>query len=82
MVAQPSLEKFNMSAPGDVILVTGAAGFLGQKIVELLLNREDNVREIRRLDLASKPLDFDEAQGVRREYYQGDICNYQEVSTV
>ena len=36
---------------GDVVLVTGGAGFLGQHIVSLLQTRADHVKEIRVLDL-------------------------------
>jgi hypothetical protein len=35
---------------GDVILVTGGAGFLGKHIVRLLHERADDVREIRVFD--------------------------------
>ena len=36
--------------PGDVVLVTGGAGFLGQHIIRVLQERGDDVREIRVLD--------------------------------
>ena len=36
---------------GDVVLVTGGAGFLGQHIVSQLQTRAHHVREIRILDL-------------------------------
>ena len=35
---------------GDVVLVTGGAGFLGQHIVKLLQERTSDVREIRVFD--------------------------------
>lgn len=38
---------------GDVVLVTGGAGFLGQHIVKLLQELSDDVSEIRVLDTNS-----------------------------
>ena len=35
---------------GDVVLVTGGSGFLGQHIVKLLQERASDVREIRVFD--------------------------------
>ncbi|XP_070579309.1 3 beta-hydroxysteroid dehydrogenase/Delta 5--_4-isomerase type 3-like [Ptychodera flava] len=40
-----------VSAKGDIVLVTGAAGFLGQHVVKILLERGEDVREIRTFDI-------------------------------
>ncbi|RXM94123.1 3 beta-hydroxysteroid dehydrogenase type 7 [Acipenser ruthenus] len=38
--------------PGLVYLVTGGCGFLGQHVFRMLLEKEDNVAEVRLFDLA------------------------------
>lgn len=43
-----------MSFTGDVCVVTGAGGFLGGKLVKLLLE-EENFSEIRLLDKCIRP---------------------------
>lgn len=43
-----------MSLTGDVCVVTGASGFLGGKLVKLLLE-EENLAEIRLLDKHVRP---------------------------
>lgn len=40
-----------MSISKQVVLVTGASGFLGQHVVKLLQERDDTVKEIRCFDL-------------------------------
>ena len=67
---------------GEVVVVTGAAGFLGLKIVELLNTRGVNIQEIRGLDIChSEPSFFlQNAQGGQLSYRRADICNYEEVS--
>ena len=64
------------------MVVTGAAGFLGLKIVELLNTRGVNIQEIRGLDIChSEPSFFlQNAQGGKLSYRRADICNYEEVS--
>ena len=64
------------------MVVTGAAGFLGLKIVELLNTRGVNIQEIRGLDIChSEPSFFlQNAEGGKLSYMRADICNYEEVS--
>ena len=64
------------------MVVTGAAGFLGLKIVELLNTRGVNIQEIRGLDIwHSEPSFFlQNAEGGKLSYRRADICNYEEVS--
>lgn len=70
------------SSDGEIVVVTGAAGFLGLKIVELLNTRGVNIQEIRGLDIChSEPSFFlQNAQGGKLSYMRADICNYEEVS--
>lgn len=70
------------SSDGEIVVVTGAAGFLGLKIVELLNMRGVNIQEIRGLDIChSEPSFFlQNAQGGKLSYMRADICNYEEVS--
>ncbi|XP_061081685.1 hydroxy-delta-5-steroid dehydrogenase, 3 beta- and steroid delta-isomerase 1 [Conger conger] len=44
-----------MSKASDVYLVTGACGFLGQRICQLLLEEEQGIAEIRLFDKNSRP---------------------------
>lgn len=56
-----------MSLKGDVCVVTGACGFLGEHLVRLMLT-EENLEEIRLLD-----------RNIRTELVQelqGKSCNY------
>ena len=39
------------SSAGDVIVVTGGCGFLGQHIVKLLAEKGQNIKEIRVFDV-------------------------------
>ena len=51
-VALKAREADGMAAtPGQVVMVTGGAGFLGQHIVKLLTERGDDVKEIRVFDM-------------------------------
>ena len=69
---------------GEVVVVTGAAGFLGLKVVELLSRRGQNIREIRGFDICSQqPTYFfqnhDSDGKIKLTYIQGDIRNFEEV---
>ena len=65
---------------GEVVVVTGAAGFLGLKIVELLNTRGVNIQEIRGLDICHSEPSFFPQNGGKLSYRRADICNYEEVS--
>ncbi|XP_035263043.1 3 beta-hydroxysteroid dehydrogenase type 7-like [Anguilla anguilla] len=70
-----------MSAkPGQIYLVTGGCGFLGQHLLRVLLEKEDNVREIRLFDkYANRSLrDYSTAR-VKVVVTQGDITDYSSV---
>ncbi|XP_068602337.1 hydroxy-delta-5-steroid dehydrogenase, 3 beta- and steroid delta-isomerase 1 [Brachionichthys hirsutus] len=65
-----------MSLRGDVCLVTGACGFLGTRLVRLLLE-EENAAEIRLMDKQVQPTFVQSLEGCRGDtalsVFQGDI---------
>lgn len=65
-----------MALNGDVCVVTGACGFLGKRLIRLLLE-EENLSEIRLVDIAIKLEDvqnFKDCRGdTRVRAYEGDI---------
>lgn len=66
------------------MVVTGAAGFLGTKVVELLNTKGQNIMEIRGFDIClQKPpcflQSYDPCCKVKLRYSQGDVRNYEEV---
>ena len=66
------------------MVVTGAAGFLGTKVVELLNTKGQNIMEIRGFDICpQKPSCFlqsyDPCGKVMLRYSQEDVRNYEEV---
>uniref|UniRef100_A0A8C4RXT0 Hydroxy-delta-5-steroid dehydrogenase, 3 beta- and steroid delta-isomerase 1 n=2 Tax=Erpetoichthys calabaricus TaxID=27687 RepID=A0A8C4RXT0_ERPCA len=65
-----------MSLIGDVCLITGACGFLGQKIIQLLIE-ENELAEIRLLDLNINPKLMESLEAIRGQTkitkLEGDI---------
>ena len=78
-LAQANITIFcyvTMSSKGNVVLVTGAAGFLGQRIVELLDCKGENIREIRGFDIRDEGKYFaDNTDNKKLRYIRGDICD-------
>ncbi|XP_061087677.1 3 beta-hydroxysteroid dehydrogenase type 7 isoform X2 [Conger conger] len=70
-----------MSAePGQIYLVTGGCGFLGQHLLRVLLEKEDKVREIRLFDKHTNPsLQDHSTERVKVVVIQGDITDYSSV---
>lgn len=69
-------------AAAEIVVVTGAAGFLGTKVVELLNTKGQNIVEIRGFDICPhKPPCFLQSYDpcVMLRYSQGDVRNYEEV---
>lgn len=61
----------------SIVLITGGAGFLGQHIVKLLQEREqDSVKEIRILDLVPYENRLEHVKKIPVTTIIGDICNY------
>ena len=64
------------TATGNVVLVTGAAGFLGERIVELLVCKGENIREIRGFDIRDQGKYFIEnTDNKKLKYIKGSICD-------
>lgn len=65
-----------MALRGEVYLVTGACGFLGQRLVRMLLE-DENTAEVRLLDKHVQPQVIQSLQDVRRDktvsVFEGDI---------
>eukprot|EP00058_Branchiostoma_floridae_P006830 XP_002592318.1 hypothetical protein BRAFLDRAFT_207091 [Branchiostoma floridae] len=63
-------------APGLTYVVTGGCGFLGSRIVDMLVEREKNISEIRVVDtnLRSRPSTADRA-GVEVSLIHGDVTD-------
>lgn len=84
--ANKTSEMAPRAAAGDeIVVVTGAAGFLGTKVVELLNTKGQNIREIRGFDICpQKPpcflQSYDPCCKVTLRYSQGDVRNYEEVA--
>ena len=69
-----------MSTKKHVVLVTGAAGFLGERIVELLDFKGENIREIRGFDIRDEGKYFvDNNDNKKLRYIRGDICDISQV---
>ncbi|KAJ8414209.1 hypothetical protein AAFF_G00050790 [Aldrovandia affinis] len=66
--------------PGQIYLVTGGCGFLGQHLLRVLLEKEDNVSEIRLFDKHTDPSLQDHSTArVNVVVIQGDITDYPSV---
>jgi len=57
-----------MSLTGEVVVVTGAGGFLGKRLVRLLLE-EEKTAEIRLLDLRVQPQLVESLEGTNTLFY-------------
>ncbi|XP_048868841.1 3 beta-hydroxysteroid dehydrogenase type 7-like [Brienomyrus brachyistius] len=65
---------------GLVYLITGGCGFLGQHLLRTLLEREDEVMEIRLFDQLTRPNLVDHStERVKVVLIQGDITDYESV---
>nr|CAD7571432.1 unnamed protein product [Timema californicum] len=75
----PPLSAVASPSYGEVVLVTGGSGFLGQHVIKHLHERDPRVREIRILDLVPflKLLDYKETKPVR--WFVGDVCDPRKV---
>ncbi|KAG9350039.1 hypothetical protein JZ751_026392 [Albula glossodonta] len=66
--------------PGQIYLVTGGCGFLGQHLLRVLLDKEDKVSEIRLFDKHINPsLQDHSTERVKVVVTQGDITDYPSV---
>ncbi|XP_059227027.1 3 beta-hydroxysteroid dehydrogenase/Delta 5--_4-isomerase type 1 [Stomoxys calcitrans] len=65
---------------GDVVLVTGGSGFIGQHIIRLLFENKSelNIREIRSVDLKTYKNTIDDEQRDLRTFV-GDLCEPESV---
>ena len=69
-----------MSTKGHIVFVTGAAGFLGERIVRLLDCKGDNIREIRGFDIRDQGKYFtDNHDNSKLRYIKGDISDLSQV---
>ncbi|XP_021363944.1 3 beta-hydroxysteroid dehydrogenase/Delta 5--_4-isomerase type 1-like [Mizuhopecten yessoensis] len=77
--AMTTTKDFNQSAAGEVVMVTGGAGFLGQHIIGHLQEKASHVSEIRVLDIRpySNKLGHRESKPLTSTL--GDICDQQTV---
>lgn len=63
----------------EIVLVTGASGFLGQHIVKLLQEKDDFVGEIRVFDLKPYVNNLGHGELKPMKVIQGDVCNGQDI---
>ena len=69
----------NNSSSKNVVLVTGASGFLGQHIVKLLQEKDEDVDEIRCFDLIKYENHLNHKEVKSMKIIVGDICNEDQV---
>lgn len=74
-------ENNNSSTSSNVVLVTGASGFLGQHIVKLLQEKDENVDEIRCFDLIKYENNLKHKENKQMKIIVGDICNQDQVKS-
>lgn len=68
------------ASPRNVVVVTGASGFLGQHIVRLLQENDENVDEIRCFDLVEYTNRLKHRETKPMQIIVGDICKEEQVA--
>ena len=77
MTSGDGRERFS---PGDLMLVTGGAGFIGSHTVDALLERGYRVRILDNLQPRVHPLGKPPWVPLEAEFIQGDVADYEELS--
>lgn len=69
--------------PGQIYLITGGCGFLGQHLLRVLLEKEDKLKEIRLFDKhIDASLQDHSTDLVKVVVTQGDVTDYQSVAQI
>ena len=69
----------NNTSTKNIVLVTGSSGFLGQHVVKLLQEKDDNVDEIRCFDLIRYQNNLGHSEDKPMKVIVGDIRNEDQV---